>query len=276
MYIRIIFENNITGDNMNILYTGARSGLASHTINKLKKDKNNYIYVTVHTNKQLKCVEKTYKDDKNIKCFKLDIKDKNDRKQLYDLDIDVLICNAAIGEGGSVAEIPVSKVRDNFETNVFSNIEVIQIILKNMIKKKSGKIIIISSLAGIIPLSFLGSYCSTKASLIMLGKCLNKELKLINKNIKVSIIEPGLYKTGFNDVMLNNKYDWMDIDSYFKYQINYIRRKENIIFNLLEHKNYNSVSNKIIKCIKSNNPKLVYKVPLLQGLGAKTYQIFSK
>lgn len=261
---------------MKILYTGARSGLASNTINKLKKNKNNYIYVTVHTYEQLKCVEETYKNDKNIKCFKLDIKNENDRKKLYELDIDVLVCNAAIGEGGSVAEVPVSKVRKNFEINVFSNIEVIQIILKNMIKKQRGKIIIISSLAGIIPLSFLGSYCSTKASLIMLGKCLNKELKLISNNLKVSIIEPGIYKTGFNDVMLNNKYDWMDIDSYFKSQIDYIRRKENIIFSLLEHENYNSVSNKIIKCINSSNPKLVYKTPFLQGIGAKLYQIFSK
>lgn len=58
-----------------------------------------------------------------------------------------------------------------------------------MLKNQNGKIIIISSLAGIIPIEFLGSYCATKASIIMLAKVLQKELKIVNPNIKIKIIE---------------------------------------------------------------------------------------
>src|SRR5699024_5100227 len=137
------------------------------------------------------------------------------------------INNAAIGIGGSISEIKMNKVRENFEVNVFSSFEVVQIVLKQMIERKTGKIIIMGSLAALIPINFLGVYCATKASIQKLTLTLQNEIKMINKNIKVVLIEPGLYKTGFNQVMLENKYDWMNIDSYFKPELDMIRKKEN-------------------------------------------------
>lgn len=254
-----------------ILYTGARSGIAINTINKIMND-DYYIYLTVHTDKQLEYIKEKYKDKNNIECFKLDITNKKDREKLEKLDIDILINNAAIGEGGSLTEINMDRVRDNFEVNVFSSFEIVQIVLKRMIEKDRGKIIIMSSLASIIPLNFLGSYCGTKASISHMTRILKNEIKLISKNIKIVLIEPGMYHTGFNQVMIDNKYN--NIDSYFDNQIKEIRKKENLLFNILEKKNYNSISNKIIKAIKCNNPKFIYRAPLLQGLGAKIYNMF--
>ena len=71
-----------------------------------------------------------------------------------------------------------------------------------------------SSLAGLIPLKFLGSYASSKAALITLSDVLKKELKELNSNIKVVLVEPGLYYTGFNQVMFENKYDMMKSQLY--------------------------------------------------------------
>ena len=219
-----------------ILYTGARSGIAINTINKIINE-DYYLYLTVHTDKQLEYLQNKYKNNKNIECFKLDITDKKDREKIKNLDIDILINNAAIGEGGSLAEIDMDRVRNNFETNVFSSFEIVQIVLKRMIKKDNGKIIIMSSLASVIPLNFLGAYCGTKASISHMARILKKELKLITSKIKVVLIEPGMYHTGFNQVMLDNKYN-NNINSYFNYQIRQIRKKENFIFSLLEKKNY--------------------------------------
>ena len=56
----------------------------------------------------------------------------------------------------------------------------------------------------------------------------------LGTNIKISLIEPGMYHTGFNQVMLENKYDWMSINSYFEEQINIIRKKENLFFKILK------------------------------------------
>ena len=256
-----------------ILFTGARSGIINKVIDSIIKDNYN-IYVTVHTKEELKAVKNKYKQNKNVKCLKLDITNQKDKQQIEKLDIDILVSNAAIGISGSVAEIDINKIRENFEVNVFSNFELIQIALKNMIKKGKGKLIIMSSLAGIIPIPFLGSYCATKASIIKLSESLNLELKLLNKNIKVSLIEPGLYNTGFNRLMLDQKYD-QDINTYFKNQINLIRKSENLTLRLFEKKKLKSITKKITKAIKKENPKFVYRAPIFQSIFAKIYSILS-
>lgn len=238
----------------------------------IKQIKHDYfIYVTTHTDKELKNIKELYKNDKNIKCFKLDITDKLDRNKLINLDIDILISNAAIGIGGSIINMNIDDIRYNHEVNVFSNIEVIQIVLKNMLKKDKGKIIIMGSLAGIIPISFLGSYCSTKASLIKISECLKKELNILNSNIKISLIEPGLYHTGFNNIMFDNKYD-TNFDNLFKEELEIIRKKENILLTLLEKRNLNSIVKKIKKSLEED--KFIYRAPLSQVIGAKLYNLF--
>lgn len=266
--------NNNTGDFFmkKVLFTGARSGISNATLERVKNDY--YIYLTVHTEKQLEKVKEKYKNYSNIECFKLDVTNNKDKEKLKKLDIDILVSIAAIGEGGSISEIDMDRVRNNFEVNVFSNFEIVQIVLKNMIKKDSGKIIMMSSLASILPIPFLGSYCSTKASISMLTTTLKKEIKLISKNIKICLIEPGIYDTGFNQVMLDNKYKWMDLDSYFKEQIKFIRKKENLFFNLLEKKNLNSITSKIENAIRKDNPRFIYRAPIIQSIGTKLYQIF--
>lgn len=258
-----------------ILYTGARSGIAYNVIKNLKYD-DYYIYATVHTIEEEKHLKDLYKEFNNIECFKLDITDENDLKKIENLDIDILINNAAIGEGGSLLEIDIDRIRANFETNVFSSYRLIQIIFKRMFAKKSGKIIIMSSLASVIPLKFLGAYCGSKASVSQMAKILEKEVKMLCKDIDVILIEPGMYHTGFNQVMLDNKYNYMYKNSYFKNFIPTIIKEEKRLFGFLEKNNFNSITNKIVKAIKTDNPKFVYKAPLFQSVGAKIYSIFCK
>lgn len=258
---------------MNILITGARSGIAYKVIEKIK-DKDYNIYVTVRTLSQLKRVKELYKDYKNITCFKLDLLNKDDIDSINNLDIDILYLNASIGYGGSIASIDIDKIYENYEVNVFSNIKLIQIVLNKMILKNSGIIIITGSLAGVIPISFLGSYCSSKSSLNMIARILKKELKLIS-NIKVKLILPGMYHTGFNQVMLNNKYDCKFNNGIFKDELKLIKFKENLLFNLLEKKSLDSIVNKIYKAIISDNSKFIYYSPVSQYIISKIYQLFS-
>ena len=62
-----------------------------------------------------------------------------------------------------------------------------------MIEKGNGKIIIMSSIISNIPIPFFGIYAGTKASITMTGKCLRKEIKAINKNIKVLVKDHKIY-----------------------------------------------------------------------------------
>lgn len=255
-----------------ILVTGARSGIINHVIDKIID--RYYIYLSVENDKQLEMVKNKYKDYSNVKCFKLDITNTKDREKVANLDIDILICNAAIGEGGSISEIPFDRVRKNYEVNIFSNFELLQLVLKQMIPKKQGKIIMMSSLAAIMPINFLGVYCSTKASISMLTTTLKNELKLLDNNIIIKLIEPGFYHTGFNQVMLENKYDWMNIESYFENQINKIRERETVLISLIEKRNLNSIVNKIVKAIDNDDKKFKYTAPLYQYIAAKIYSLF--
>ena len=67
-----------------------------------------------------------------------------------------------------------------------------------------------------------------------------------------------------------------NINSYFNSQIKQIRKKENFIFSLLEKKNYDSISNKIVCAIKSEHPKFIYRAPFFQGIGTKIYNVFKQ
>lgn len=239
-------------------------------IQRLKK--NYHLYVTVHTDSEVKSIKRIYKDDKNIECLKLDIS--KDLNKLNKLDIDVLVCNAAIAESGSLFEIPLSKVKNNFNVNVFSNLDLIQKVSKTMIKKGKGRIVIISSLTSKMPLPFLGSYSGTKATLSVFARTLYYESKLLPSKIDVVLIEPGLYKTGFNKFAFDKKYEFMDNDSFFKSQIELIRKVENAYLFLFERRKLKSIANKIYEAITIDNPKFRYSAPFSHNLFSKIINLF--
>ncbi len=255
-----------------MLITGARSGIMNAFLESIKNDY--FIYLSVHTESELAYVKKKYKKEKNIACFKLDVTKEKDLEKVKKWDIDVLVSGASTGYGGSLLEIPLSFVRENYEVNVFGNLLLLQIVLKQMIQKGRGRVLLISSLASIFPMPFLGSYCATKASIRVIGTVLREELFLLNVNIPIILIEPGLYHTGFNQYMLNNKYDWMDQESFFKNQLENIQKLEKIPFQILEKKKMNSVVRTMQKALLDKHPARIYRTPFFQALGAKMYQIF--
>ena len=258
---------------MKILITGATSGIGYETgVNLLKKG--HYVYFTVHREKQVKTVVEKLKAENLLSqasVFSLDITKENDRKLIYDLEIDCLICNASVGYGGSILDIPISSLEKNFQVNVFSNIKLIQMYCGHLfLTKKKGKVVVMSSLAGIIPIPFLGSYCATKASLISLTTCLKQELKLLTPDIKIKLIEPGIYNTGFNEVMIDNKKE----SQYFKEMDSQITSIETKLFHWVGHNNYHSIVRKITQAVESNSNKLIYSAPFFQKVGAKIYSLF--
>lgn len=252
-----------------VLITGARSGMIYPVIQRLK---DYYIYVTVHTESELKSVKKLYKNNKNIECLKLDIV--NDADKVMNLDIDILVLNGAIAESGSLMEMPLEKVRDNFEVNVFSNLNIMQKVIQNMIYKGEGRVVIISSLTSKSPLPFLGSYSASKAALSSMARVLYYESMLLKANVEIVLVEPGLYKTGFNKLAFDKKYEFMDNDSFFASQIEFIRKWENIYLRLFEKKNLNSITNKILKAITTESPKFRYSAPFSHNLFAKIFNLF--
>lgn len=260
---------------MKILITGATSGIGYELTKKLIK-KGHFIYLCVHSKNQIETVinklkEIDYQD--RVSVIKLDITDKEDIKIIEKLAIDCLVNLAGIGIGGSLLNLDINDIKENFEVNLFGTLNITKKYIETR-KNKKGKVLITSSIAGIIPLSFLGSYCATKSALITFAKVLHKEIKKTNLNIKIKLILPGAYKTGFNQIMIENK-EVLN-NEMFKEDIEKIIKKQKLLFSLIEKKKLNSIVNKMIKAIETENNKLIYKAPIFQSIGVKLYKLFSE
>jgi len=262
---------------MKILITGARSGIGFLTGITLAS-RNHFVYMTTHTKEEAKRL-KEITDELGIKVivFKLDITDEQDRKIIDKLDIDVLINHAGIGVGGSILDVSIEDMKRNFEVNYFYSYDLVKRVANKMIKNnKKGKIIIMSSMSAITSIPFLGVYSSTKAAISNMADALRMEFKMLKSKVKVVLIEPGAYKTGFNQVMIN------DIDRNIKEDSVFYDDKEKIYtllikaFNLIENKKMNSIVVKIIHAVESTNPKSKYRSPLVQRIFARIYLIFMK
>jgi len=144
-----------------------------------------------------------------LEVFKLDITSPGDREQLRPLALDVLINNAAIGDSGSLAEVDVARIRATFEVNVFATLELTQLALAGMIERQRGTVLFVSSIAGRVPMPFLMPYSMTKFALSAAAAGLRAEVDQLRRNVQVALIEPGAFRTGFNQAMAARKYEWM-------------------------------------------------------------------
>ncbi len=250
-----------------IFITGAGSGLGMDAALALAK-RGHKVYATVQYENQADNLNNISKEQNlNLESFKLDIRLEEDRKKIEYYNFDVFISNAAIGDSGSVSEIQVDRIENVFETNVFSNIKITQLAIKNFIKNKKGRVIFVSSLVGRVSMPFLAPYCASKFSLEALAYSLKKEMKQLDGiNIDIAIIEPGAYATGFNKENNDKKYDWMKNKSYFKYKLDEIRQNEIKKWNFLEKKSFNSIIKQYINSVEDTRVKFRYTAPKLQAI----------
>lgn len=129
-----------------IFITGSGSGLGKESAIHLAK-RGHTVYASVHYNNQIYDLQQISKSENlKLEAFKLDILNIAEREKILNYDIDTFICNSAIGDSGSAADISITRIKNVFETNIFCNLEMIQLALKNMISKGYGRIIIISSI----------------------------------------------------------------------------------------------------------------------------------
>lgn len=112
--------------------------------------------------------------------------------------IDALVNNAGYGQRGPVELVPLDEVRRNFETNVFSLIALIQLVLPTLRAQRSGRIVNISSVAGRIAVPYSAVYAATKHAVEAISDGLRGELAPFG--IQVVLIEPGFVTTEFFDV----------------------------------------------------------------------------
>lgn len=253
-----------------ILITGASSGFGLLLANNLHQNGFNVIGTSRNPEKIQAAVP--------FKVLALDITDENSirefTKQLFETtnQLDVLVNNAGYMLTGLAEETSTEEAKLQFETNFWGTVNLTNALLPHFRKQKSGQIITVSSMMGLISLPMKPIYAASKHALEGFFKSLRFEVNQFN--VKVSMIQPMWAKTNLGTNMISVNGNITDYTQ-FKEQTNkYIKNS------MAEGDEPALIVNKIIQVIKAKNPKFRNIVGKMAGmilfLNNYAYSMFEK
>lgn len=205
-----------------ILITGAATGFGAETALRLAA-LGHEVIAAVQVPAQVYALEQEAKRrGVDLRIETLDVTSEGERRKAASWNVEVLLNNAGISEGGSVVDIPEENLRRQYEVNVIGPTLLTQIVVRDMAKRGHGLVVFMSSVAGLTTDPFAGAYSSSKHAVEAIAEALRQEMQEFG--IEVATINPGPFLTGFNDRMFETWKSWRDDPS--KRLFNY----ENIAF----------------------------------------------
>ncbi len=185
------------------LVTGATSGIGRELANLFAKDGYNLVLVA-RGDDSLQQVAQTYEHQFGIKTTIIakDLADDQAGQQIYDqvaqegIQVDVLVNNAGMGEYGMFAtETDMQKEVDIIHINVVSLVKLTKLFLKDMVQRNDGKILMLGSVASVLPNPLMAVYGATKSFIYSFSEALRNEIK--DTNITLTVLMPGATDTDF-------------------------------------------------------------------------------
>jgi NAD(P)-dependent dehydrogenase (short-subunit alcohol dehydrogenase family) len=173
-----------------VLITGGSSGLGK-SIGEYLTEKGYQVYGTSrypekYKNTAFPILKLDVTDPESIQNCVQELLEKTQR-------IDILINNAGVWITGPMEEIPIREMKNNFETNVFGPIGMINAVLPTMRSQQTGLIINMTSIAGYMGLPFRGVYSASKGALELITEAYRMELKPFK--VHMTNIAPGDFAT---------------------------------------------------------------------------------
>jgi len=174
-----------------IFITGASSGLG-RAVAVLLASRGDVVYGTSR---------KPDQEEKDFRLIRMDIADDVSVNQAIETvieregRIDVLINNVGIGIGGAIESFTEEEAFVQMDTNFTGMTRVTRAVLPHMRQQRSGKIINLSSIGGLIGLPFQGFYSASKFAIEGYSEALTMEVR--PWNIRVVVVNPGDFRTGF-------------------------------------------------------------------------------
>lgn len=167
--------------------------------------------------------------------------------------IDIVINNAGVGITGPLEEIPLSEIKNNFETNLFGPIEVMKAVLPQMRLQKSGLIINITSIAGYMGLPYRSVYSASKGALELITEAVRMEVK--GFGINITNVAPGDFATN----IASGRYH-APLIAGSPYAETYGKTLSEMNAHVDSGSNPNEMAEAIYKIINTANPNVHYKV----------------
>lgn len=180
-----------------VLITGATSGFGKITAEYLA-ERGFRVYGTGRRVPDTVC---GLPGDKGIRHIRMDVSDAASVEQgvakvIRDAGrIDVLVNNAGTGIAGALELASDDEIRLQMDTNFYGTANLCRYVLPYMRRQRSGKIICVSSIAGIMAVPYQGYYSASKFAIE--GFCEALAIETGRFGIKVCLIEPGDFRTGF-------------------------------------------------------------------------------
>ena len=191
-----------------VLVTGAGTGFGNEAAMRLA-EKGFDVIAAVEIYPQVEILENQAKErGVTVKIEKLDVTNEGDRRKTFDWNVEILVNNAGILEGGAIIDVPGENMRHEFEVNVIGPLLLTQGITKQMIKRGQGRVVWVSSREGLNVNPFTGIYSASKHAIEAIAQTMKAELQEFN--IEVATVNPGPFLTGFNDRGFDTWKSWID------------------------------------------------------------------
>ncbi|MBI9015828.1 MAG: SDR family NAD(P)-dependent oxidoreductase [Phycisphaerae bacterium] len=165
---------------------------------------------------------------------------------------DVLVNNAGFVVNGFAEETDIDQVESIFQTNFVGLVRLTNAILPTMRSQRCGKIINISSIAGLMGVPYRGFYAASKFAVEGYSESLRTEL--LHFNIYVSLIEPGFFKTNIDNASILATTPIADYDKHRNKVHNYFTK------GVRDGGNPANVAKLIAKVAQKKTPKLRYRI----------------
>jgi short-subunit dehydrogenase len=186
-----------------VLITGGSSGIGRASAIQFAKKGASLILVARNKTKLDTVSNDLKKFNVSILTFECDVSNKlqveNMAKTILNKygSVDVLVNNAGFAIYGSVSKTSIEEIESQMATNYFGMVYCVKNFLPSMLKKKSGHIVNVASVAGSFGLPGIASYCASKFAMLGFSEGLKHELK--GSGVGITVVSPIMVRTNFFD-----------------------------------------------------------------------------
>jgi NAD(P)-dependent dehydrogenase (short-subunit alcohol dehydrogenase family) len=242
-----------------VLITGCSTGIGRATAERLADDGWN-VHATARRPESIEDLAQ-----RGCKINALDVTDEASMRSAVeevekDGPIGALVNNAGYSQSGAIETIPMSRVRKQFETNVFGLMRMCQLVLPGMRHAGSGRIVNLSSMGGKLTFPGGGVYHATKHAVEALSDALRFEVREFG--VDVVVIEPGLIVTEFGETAAGSLAEVEEHGPYAKFNSDVAKVTANAYTGSMARfgAGPEAVAAKISKALTAGRPGTRYKV----------------
>ena len=191
-------------NNKNIIVTGSLQGIGKVAVKTFAEFGANVIACSHYTDDDFLSYCADIEEQNNVQVIPMHADFTNDDevkdlgKSIYKMDIDIhgLANIAGLTKDAIFQMTSIKDLKNIYEVNLFSTMQLTQVVTKKMLKNNTGSIVNISSISAIDGIEGQVAYSSSKASIIGMTKTLSRELGA--KGIRVNAVAPGVIDTSMN------------------------------------------------------------------------------